>query len=313
MRVAGTVGIGAYILTGVDAGDLMRALTDVRPALVGGALAIYLLGQVLSAYKWSLLGRAVGFGSGFLRYARFYFIGMFVNLFGPSTIGGDLARGVSLGASGRRTLALDSVVFDRASGLALLMALGAAAQLAFRSYGLPWLLAGTVSVVGIGLLVGWWMCPRLVRLLPAHNRLRRHVEVDLALFWQDRRLLVRVAVLSLAFHLSQVCVQWVLARAAGAAVPFGYCLLYHPVISVMTALPVSIGGFGVREGGYLYFLTRIGIADSVALTVGLLWFMLTLLGGLVGGAIFAVSGAQLPEVVPRARDTIRPPAGSPPG
>src|SRR5262245_824114 len=89
LRVAITAGILAWILAKVGGRDLVHALADVRPAAVAGALAIYLIGQLLSAYKWSLIGRAVGLGDEVARYARFYFIGMFFNLFAPSTIGGD--------------------------------------------------------------------------------------------------------------------------------------------------------------------------------------------------------------------------------
>src|SRR5439155_2949448 len=94
-------------------------------------------------------------------------------------------------------------------------------------------------------------------------------------------------------------VQYVLARAAGVALPFSYCLVYHPVISLMTALPLSVAGLGVREGGYLYFLTRIDVDDSIVVTLGLLWFALTVLAGLVGGALFVASGAALPRVHPQ--------------
>ncbi len=125
----------------------------------------------------------------------------------------------------------------------------------------------------------------------------------MAPFWRDGRLLLRVSVVAVVFHLSQVCVQWLLARAAGTALPFSYCLIMHPLLSVMMALPVSLGGFGVREGGYLYFLTRIDVDDSIAVTMGLLWWVLTLLAGLVGGALFLASGAELPQL--RARTPAR--------
>jgi len=108
-----------------------------------------------------------------------------------------------------------------------------------------------------------------------------------------------VAVASLAFHLTQVGAQYVLARAAGVALPFSYCLVLHPVISVMTALPLSVAGIGVREGGYLYFLGRINVDDSIAVTLGLLWFAVMVMAGLAGGALFLASGAALPRVHPR--------------
>ena len=296
LRVLVSAGIVAYILVDVRTSDLIGRLTGVRLTLVAAALALYLVGQLLSAYKWALLGRSVGFERSFGAYLRFYFIGMFFNVFGPSTIGGDVARSLYLGDGRRPGLAANSVLFDRVSGLALLMALGAVALLTFPGYGFPWPLTASIIGGGVALVLAWWTCPRLVRLLPAGNRLRRLVENDLEPFWRDRRLLGRVALLSVVFHLSQVVVQWILVMAAGGRVPFSYALIYHPVISVMTALPVSVGGLGVREGGYLYFLTRIDVDDAIAVTVGLLWFLVTILSGLVGATLFVASGAALPRL-----------------
>lgn len=296
VRVATSLGIVVYILVDVDRRDLVHALAHVEATPILAALAIYLAAQGLSAVKWWLLGRSVGLDRPLADYGRFYFIGMFLNLFGPSTIGGDVARGLYLGDGQRVGLALNSVLFDRVSGLALLMAVGAVALLVFPGYGLPWPLTAAIIAGGVGLVFGWWLCPRLVRFLPAGHRIRRLVETDLEPFWRDRRLLARVAIVSIVFHLAQVGVQWLLVRAAGAEVPLSYCLIYHPVISVMTALPVSVAGLGVREGGYLYFLTRIDIDDSIAVTVGLLWFALTVIGGLLGGALFFLSGARLPRL-----------------
>ena len=188
-------------------------------------------------------------------------------------------------------------------GLAILMAMGAVTLLAFPGYALPWPLSAACIVGGLALVVGWWSCPRLVRLLPERNRFRHQVEHDLAPFWSDRRLLVRVSLLSLAFHLSQVGVQWFLARAAGTSLPFSYCMVMHPILSLMMALPVSIGGFGVREGGYLYFLTRLDIDDSIAVTMALLWWLMGALSGVVGAVVFVASGAELPRL--RARTPAR--------
>jgi len=296
LRVLVSAGIVVYIVVDVDRRDLVRTLSGVRPSFLAGGLALYVAGQLLSVYKWALLSGSVGFRRSLAEYTRFYFTGMFFNLFSPSTVGGDLVRALYLGAGRRPGLAVDSVLFDRVSGLAVLMALGAVALLAFPQYGLPWPLAAGIVAGGVGLVVGWWTCPRLVRLLPERNRMRRQVENELAPFWRDRGLLVRVVLVSLVFHLSQVAVQYVLVHAAGATVPLSYCLVYHPVISVMTALPFSIGGLGVREGGYLYFLTRVDIDDSVAVTVGVLWFAIIVLAGLAGGAVFVVSGAELPRL-----------------
>lgn len=296
LRVATSLGIVIYILVDVDREHLWRAVTGVRLEWVALAVGLYVVGQTLSALKWWLIGRSVGLPGGLLEYGRFYFIGMFFNLLGVSTLGGDVVRALYLGRGRRPGLALNSVLFDRASGLAILMALGSVTLLAYPQYHFAGPLSVLVMAGGLALVAGWWTCPRLVTLLPAENRIRRQVETELAPFWRDRRLLLRIAVVSLCFHLSQVCVQWLLGRAAGVTLPFTYCLVFHPVLSVMMALPVSIGGFGVREGGYLYFLGLIDVDDSIAVTIGLLWWGVTVVVGLLGGALFFLNGAELPKL-----------------
>jgi len=308
LRLCVSAAVVAYLAAQVDLTGVVGVLARVRLSLVVAGLLLYVLGQVLSGCKWSLIGTSLGLVQPLHRYVRFYFVGMFCNLFAPSTLGGDVVRGLLLGGRQHTGRALSSVLFDRMSGLAMLMALGAAAVLLFPGYDVPRPLVALTVGVGSALVLGWWMCPRLVRVLPPGTRLRRQVEDDLAPLWRDRRLLAAVALTSLAFHLSQVVVQWVLARAAGVTVPLSYCLVFHPLVALLAALPISVSGLGVREGGYLYFLTRIGIAESVAIGVGLLWLAVSVLAGLGGGAVLLASGAQLPTSVRSSR----PPAESPP-
>ena len=301
LPIVTSLGIVAYILQKVNRADLWRALTGVRLEWVMLAVTLYVAGQALSSIKWALLGRSVGLAGSLVEYGRFYFIGMFFNLLGFSTLGGDAVRALYLGRGRRPGLALSSVVFDRVSGLAVLMAMGSVALLAYPEYEFPGPLGTVIIAGGLALVVGWWFCPRLVRLLPAHNRIRRQVETELAPFWRDRVLLLRVSAVSVVFHLSQVCVQWVLTKAVGATIPFSYCLVFHPMLSVMMALP-SISGFGVREGGYIYFLGRIGVDASIALTLGLLWWAVTVIAGLLGGVLFLAGGARLPTLSVRGEE-----------
>ena len=285
LRVAGTAGVAAYVLTRVSPGDLLATFRRVHPGILGAAVALYLLGQALSAFRWSILARAVGFERRLVDYLRFYAIGMFFNLFGPSTLGGDAVRVMYLGRGRRRMLAAGSVLFDRLSGLVMLVALAAAAQLVYHPR-LPRALAATVSSTGLMLFGGWVALPRLIRFMPREHRLRRIVDEELAPFWRDGSLLVSAAGLSLVFHVSQVAVQYLLGLATDVTLPFWYCLVFHPLVAVATALPVSLGGFGVREGGYVLLLGRIGIAPSQAVALSLLWFAVTAVAGLIGSLVF---------------------------
>lgn len=290
-----SAGVLAYIVHRVGAAEIVGALSGARLAPLGVALVLYLAGQLASAGKWALLGRAVGLGVPLSEYVALYFVGMFFNIFGPSTLGGDLVRGLYLGEStGRRVLALNSVLFDRLSGLALLMGVGAVALVLFPRYRLPGPLAKATVAGGLVLVGAWWVAPRLARLLPSGHRVRRAVLEDLAPFWRDPRLLSAVAAVSVAFHLSQVLVQFAVSRALGLEVPLSYCLILHPLVSLASALPVSLAGFGVREGSYLYLLAIVGVPASSAVAFGLLWFVLSVVGALPGGALFLARGLPVP-------------------
>jgi len=297
LRVAGTAGLVGYVLTRVSAGDLLATLRRVQPGTLAAAVLLYLLGQGLSAVRWSILGRAVGLYRPLADYVRFYAIGMFFNLFGPSTLGGDAVRVMYLGRGRRRMLAAGSVLFDRMSGLAVLVALAAVVQLVYHPR-LPRALYSSVTSVGLLLVVGWVAAPWLVRVLPREQRIRRLMADELAPFWRDGTLLALTAVLSLVFHLSQVAVQYLLGLAIGVTLPFWYCLVFHPLVVLATALPISLGGFGVRESGYVLLLGRIGIPASQAVVLSLLWFSVTAVAGLLGGLVFVTN--PRPAAAPRA-------------
>jgi len=292
-------GIAIYLIARhVDLRDAGRVLASARPHYVIVAVLLYLLGQVMSAYRWRLIGVAVGLTDGFVRYVRFYFIGMFFMFFGPSTLGGDLVRGLYLAEGGkRRARALNSVLFDRLNGMVVLIAIGAVAFVLPPGYGLPRALFYLTVAFGSALFLGWWTAPLLVRtLLPAEHRLRRFIIVDLGPFWRDRAMLVGASAVSLAFHFVQILTQLVVGRALGLVLPFGYVCIFHPLVSTLSALPITLSGIGLREGGYLWFLTRIGVADANAVAFGGLWLLVIVINSLIGGLVFVLGGARLPRL-----------------
>ena len=297
LQVGVSVAAVYLMLRLVDMGEAARILAAARVDLVIAAIALYVAGQMMSAYRWRLIGRSVGLRDSFRHYVRFYFIGMFFMFFGPSTLGGDLVRGLYLAeGTGRRARAFNSVLFDRANGLVTLIAIGAVAFLAFP-YGLPRPLLYATVGAGAVLVLGWWLAPRLAALVlaPAHP-LRRFVEHDLGPFWRDPGMLVAVSAVSVVFHLVQIGTQLVVARALGLDVPFTYICVFHPLVSALSAIPITLSGIGLREGGYLYFLVHLGLDRERALAFGLLWLLVIIANSLIGGVVFLASGARLPAL-----------------
>jgi uncharacterized membrane protein YbhN (UPF0104 family) len=284
----------------VDIREAMRILASADKGWAVAAVAIYVVGQVMSAFRWWLIGHSVGLGGRFVDYVRFYFIGMFFMSFGPSTLGGDFIRGLYLAeGGGRRGRAFNSVVFDRLNGLVILVTIGAAAFLVFPRYRTLapefTLMFWITTAFGGALLTGWALAPWLVRLLlPVDHKIRRFVEVDLGPFWSDRGMLISTSIVSFFFHLVQILGQWAVSRAIGIEVPMSYIAVFHPLVSAIASIPVSFSGIGLREGGYLYFLTKLGIDQPSAVAYGVLWLLVIVSNSLIGGLVFLASGARLP-------------------
>ncbi len=302
LQIAFSVGAVALIARHVDLRETGRILAGARLGFAVFAIALYLVGQVMSAFRWWLIGRSVGLGGTFGAYVRFYFIGMFFMFFGPSTLGGDFVRGLYLAeGGGRRARAFNSVLFDRLNGLVILVAIGAASFVLFpRDRGLApefGLMFWVTVAFGGGLFLGWLLAPRLVRwFLPPEHRIRRFVEGDLGPFWTDRSMLLATSTVSFFFHLVQIAAQWIVSRALGIDVPFSYICVFHPLVSAVASIPISLSGIGLREGGYLYFLTKIGVDQPSAVAYGGLWLLVIVANSVVGGLVFLASGARLPAL-----------------
>lgn len=287
-KIAVSGGLLAVLFVRIDWSEVGRTLGRADVPVVIAALALYIAGQALSALKWRLLAFAVGFRASVGSFMSYYFIGMFFNAFGLGTVGGDVVRALYLaGPERRRTLALNTVIVDRVSGLLVLLAIALVSLLAFHTYELPAVLYWSTLAFSAALLAGWRLAPYLLpKLLSPGTWLRRLVESDLAPYWNDYGLLARASAISLVFHLSQMSVLALLAIALQLSIPWSYFLVFGPLVNIFSALPISMNGLGVREGGFVYFLSHIGLPRESAIAFALLWFALVLMSGLCGGAVY---------------------------
>ena len=77
-----------------------------------------------------------------------------------------------------------------------------------------------------------------------------------------------------------------IARGVGVALPLSTWFAVVPLVALVMVVPLSINGVGVREGGLVLLLAPTGVPKDVAVAIGLLWFLATILTGLMGGVLF---------------------------
>jgi uncharacterized membrane protein YbhN (UPF0104 family) len=302
-RLALSSALLVLLLRTTNLDDMRVALARARLSWLAVALGAYLISQTVSAYRWALLVWSVGFGESFVTIWIYYFRGMYLNLFGPGTVAGDVGRVVFLAGGRRRALALSTVVAHRAIGFVALVWIAAVATLLLPDQPLPgpsrWVAALAIPATIAG---GLWSPRWLARFLPRANRWRRLVERELTPYWHDRALLAISIVLATVAQLLQITGQLFVAQALGLELPWAFFLVVVPIVSVVGTLPFSLQGIGVREAGYWYYLSQIGVQREAAVAVGLLTSAVVLLSGLGGLPAFWLSQrkpstGQLPDPV----------------
>lgn len=286
-------------VNGDELGAMLRQ-TDPRwllpSALVGVAL------NAISSWKWRILLRAKGKAVPYVRLLNLYFVGLFINNFFPSTIGGDIFRGYEVGRDvGDRPLAMASVFMERFTGMTALMAIALVAFVSnlssFRDprfalalgAGLAVYIAVALAVLLSGPLA--WGLRHFPGGLPG-KLIGKLIRVQSAIHdytGQTRAVLAALA-LSLFFHLTAMGYIYVSSRAFGVVLPAQTLLVIVPVIMFIASLPITIGGLGLVEWAFFFTFGASGAGGSPGLLVGLLLRANSLLFSVWGGVIYAVRG-----------------------
>ncbi len=312
-----SLGILVFLLSRIDTAQLVRVMTSAHLSYLVVALAGYFLGQILCSVRWALLARPLGFQNAVKDYTIFYFIGMFFNLFAPSTIGGDVGRVFYLARDGQRreerqwsgaaVSALISVLADRLIGLAVLVWIAAAALALFSNYPLPMVVRAITFALAAGTILGWLLLPQLYRLAERWDIPRgKNLLHGLVTYAGNHRIIVVTIALSLFVHFIQSWMHILLGRALDLEIPWSYVFILYPLVGIFSALPVSLNGIGLREGGYLFLLRHIDVSSEKAIAFSFLWFIIVALDSLVGGLVFILKKSPKPStLVSEVEDQIK--------
>ncbi|HWR21521.1 MAG TPA: lysylphosphatidylglycerol synthase domain-containing protein, partial [Verrucomicrobiae bacterium] len=111
-------------------------------------------------------------------------------------------------------------------------------------------------------------------------------------YWTHRRTLLLALGLSLILQSLVITIFYLISLALNLSVPLRYFFLFFPLICVISMLPISIAGLGLREGSAVYFFSKVGLDSASALSLSLLFFAVTALCSGLGGIAFLVGHSQ---------------------
>jgi uncharacterized membrane protein YbhN (UPF0104 family) len=281
-----TLGLLAWIATGIGLGPLLHRFNHIDWGWAAGALLVLVVQYAIMVARWDLvLRKAFGLHIGLRKLSLVFGLGEVLGSFLPSFVGMDAIRTLALARRAPVATVARSVLVDRVFGLAALLFLIAVTLPTFEDEpglmpALPFLaLASVGGLIALAILMlgadHWGAIPYL-------GRVAGPVARDLRAAWTDLPLSFGVIATGLTMHLLSVGLIWSLGRMFGADLGLMNCLRIVPAALLISALPVSVGGWGLREGAIVGGFTLIGAdaAGAGAASVG--FGIAVILAGAIG-------------------------------
>jgi uncharacterized membrane protein YbhN (UPF0104 family) len=278
------------VLRSIDVGAVLDPVGRAALPALGLAGFVVAVQFLLLVWRWQLVirmlgGAVVGLGTLSVFLGHSLLIGQVL----PSSVGGDVARTLMLARLTGAVAAARSVVCDRLLGLAGLAVLAVPTLpiIAGRVGGPASFLTLTIAALGTMAAVALVLAfPSIIHVAPWLGRLPATMAGDLRLALCSGKVsLVSVAV-GVGSNLLSVLLIYILGSAIGADLRAIDCLVLVPPALLASALPISLGGWGVREGALLGAFSLVQANPTAVAAVSV---MFGLTNPLVGSIVAAAS------------------------
>ncbi len=313
LRLLISGGVLALIFSKLDLQKLAQVAE--RMSLPWFALALLIWGGVplLASVRWRMLLASQSIFLSYRKVLDLFFVGHFFNAFLLGTTGGDLIKILyaSKAAPEKKSEATLTIIIDRIIGLIaiLIMALILIPlQWSFLTQ-TPETQAAALAVMGVILggicgVIGLLLLPQLekiqflkktVQQLPFAEQRIRLFQAYLV-FTQSWKTNFKTLLISFMIHSLLFGSAIAVLRSLGIQVEWLPFISTLPIIGVLMAVPISISGFGIREGLFVIYLglAPLGIDQEHAITFSLLYFCVNLFWSLIGGLFYI--GYRHPEL-----------------
>ncbi|WP_067037961.1 lysylphosphatidylglycerol synthase transmembrane domain-containing protein [Allomuricauda sp. CP2A] len=253
-----------FIFTKIDFKDVLQTLRKSDPLYLILAILCFVLSKVLSALRLNLYFHQIGAKISQRSNFKLYLLGMFYNLFLPGGIGGDAYKGYVIQReyqSGTKKV-VSVLLLDRLSGMLLLFLYACTLALISDNTFFNGFMGLTVVVIPLSMLVFWWMNWKFFA-------------YTIPIFWKS------VGYSALVQLAQLVCVLCILQSLSISLDRVEYLFVFL-VSSIVSVIPLTIGGIGSREVTFLYGAKWLGLDASTSIGISFTFFLITALISLLG-------------------------------
>lgn len=308
-KVAITGVIIWLVLSHVEFAPVAARLKRLGPLQIIIGLLPFVAQLIFASERWRIVCGRLGVTLRFGWALQIVTIGTFFNQTLPSAVGGDAMR-VWLLVRDRIGFgkAVNTVLCDRVLALVVLIVVSALTlPLFYRHISEPSARYGVTAFIVIGLLafaVFLAVGQQIAHLLRRWKFSRPFGELahDFHRLFTAPSVTIWLLIWSLAIHLLTIIAAWTIAELLAVQVNLVDCLIVIPPIVLITMLPISIAGWGLREGAMVVGFGLVGVVPSDALAISICFGLANIIVGLPGGLLWLWSRNGIaPEIAP-ARD-----------
>jgi len=306
-RLVVTAGLLAVIASGIDWDQMWRRIEDGQPAWFVVAVGLIVLSIAVGTVRWWLLLRAAAIELTPLQTSRVYWESTFAGTFLPTSVGGDVARALLVTRRGRQLVRTTvTIVLDRAAAFAGLIIV-ALVSVAVDPDAVPasqerplLLLSAACFAAGSAILALLLTSPKAVtRRIPERWRGDLREIRDIVLRCVRRPAIgLPVLLTSIATQSLLILQTCSLARSISVPLSFPAAAVTFTLVTLVILVPLSIAGFGLREGSYVVLLGTVGINATDATLISLGTVAVLFIASLPGAVMLVRHGMKPALEVP---------------
>lgn len=296
------------ILKNVNIYDTVRLLEKTNPAFFLFAFLLSNTSSIFLTIKWFRLAKPLKSNASFTDLLKLNYIATFYSMLVPGQASGEVIKGLKLT---KKETSMQKIwipiIIDKITNLLIVCFIGFIAILADDNFRQNKPLVFSVAILTIILVfltivlfsenTSNFVSSLVKKLLQLFNFIKKGIQSPLTSllnyhtsYKEQKYLLIETLGWSLLVKLPHIITFYLLALSLGINLSIVQSAWLFSIVSIVTILPVSFSGLGIREGTVIVLLSKIGIESSSALSLSALIFILGLMTGLIGGILELASG-----------------------
>jgi len=277
----------------VPLSEVIQNIKNINLLYFMTIIVFLLLYYFIFSLRWKFLLKAQKIDISLLRSNLYILVSFFFNNFLPSGLGMDFVRSAYAGGKENFEKALGASIMERFLGMTGMMLIGIIGIFSWkREFAKLYIYFGLILFILFvyylftSLKITWLKENLLsVKFLNLGDSIREFYRA-FKIYKSKRKTIVAGIGYSILIQLVVILINYFIAKGLSIPIPIFALLAYIPIITVISLIPITINGLGIREVAYVFFFSSLNIAESEAFSISLVFFVTSVVASCAGGIVF---------------------------